>query len=187
MIQEILTGHRLMNAITSDEYRARLHRVRDAMSAARLDALVAWANKTHPGHVRELPGYETRRGIHDSAVCVVTSGRCVLLTNASFDMPQARPPVGQARCQDRRGARAGAEPLPLAHPRGRFCRAWHRLFLPRATGAPSRERVGPLREHGHRAGADRQRPSRRRREARRPRADHRRRAPTALRASCAIG
>jgi Xaa-Pro aminopeptidase len=64
-------GERFMNAITSDEYRARLDRVRDAMSAARLDALVAYANKTHPGHVRYLTGYETRLGIHDSAVCVV--------------------------------------------------------------------------------------------------------------------
>jgi Xaa-Pro aminopeptidase len=84
-----------MNAITSDEYRVRLDRVRDAMSAARLDALVAYANKTHPGHVRYLTGYETRLGIHDSAVCVVTPARCTLLTNASFDMPQARPPLDE--------------------------------------------------------------------------------------------
>ncbi|HVC96993.1 MAG TPA: hypothetical protein VND64_25160 [Pirellulales bacterium] len=47
-----------MNAITSDEYRARLDRVRDAVSVARLDALVAYANKTHPGHVRYLTGYK---------------------------------------------------------------------------------------------------------------------------------
>src|SRR3954467_13887596 len=74
--------------ITRDEFAARLDRVRHALSAQGLDALVAYANKVHPGHVRYLAGYETRLGIHDSAVCVVTPARCVLLTNASFDRPE---------------------------------------------------------------------------------------------------
>jgi Xaa-Pro aminopeptidase len=60
------------------------------MAAARLDALVAYANKTHPGHVRYLSGYEPRLGIHDSAICVLTLERCALLTNASFDRPQTQ-------------------------------------------------------------------------------------------------
>jgi Xaa-Pro aminopeptidase len=76
--------------ITTAEYRTRLDRARAAMAAAGVDALVAYANKTHPGHVRYLSGYETRLGIHDSAVCVVTPDRCALLTNASFDRPQAQ-------------------------------------------------------------------------------------------------
>jgi Xaa-Pro aminopeptidase len=74
--------------ISRDEYRARLERVREAMAAAGLDALVAYANRTHPGHVRYLSGYESRLGIHDSAACLVTPRRCALLTNASFDRPQ---------------------------------------------------------------------------------------------------
>ena len=79
-----------MQGITHDEYQSRLRRVREALAAARLDALVAYANKTHPGHVRYLSGYEPRLGIHDSAVCVVTPERCTLLTNASFDRPTKR-------------------------------------------------------------------------------------------------
>jgi Xaa-Pro aminopeptidase len=74
--------------IPTAECRTRLDQVRAAMATARLDALVAFANKTHPGHVRYLTGYETRLGIHDSAICVVTAERCALLTNASFDRPQ---------------------------------------------------------------------------------------------------
>jgi Xaa-Pro aminopeptidase len=74
--------------ITRDEYRSRLERTRESMAAAGLDVLVAYANRTHPGHVRYLSGYEPRLGIHDSAVCVVTPQRCGLLTNASFDRPQ---------------------------------------------------------------------------------------------------
>ena len=76
------------SGITRDEYRARLERVRQSMTAAGLDVLVAYANRTHPGHVRYLSGYEPRLGIHDSAVCVVTPQRCALLTNASFDRPE---------------------------------------------------------------------------------------------------
>jgi Xaa-Pro aminopeptidase len=60
------------------------------MAGAGMDVLVAYANKTHPGHVRYLSGYETRLGIHDSAVCVVTPDRCALLTNASFDRPRTQ-------------------------------------------------------------------------------------------------
>src|SRR5215510_1377704 len=74
--------------ITRDEYGARLERVREALVGEGLEALVAYANRTHPGHVRYLTGYEPRLGIHDSAVCVVTPHSCVLLTNASFDRPQ---------------------------------------------------------------------------------------------------
>jgi Xaa-Pro aminopeptidase len=60
------------------------------MAAEGLDALIAYANKTHPGHVRYLTGYEPRLGIHDSAACVVTPQHCALLTNASFDRPHTR-------------------------------------------------------------------------------------------------
>src|SRR5438309_2241425 len=77
-------------AISRDEYEARLGRVREILAAARLDALIAYANKTHPGHVRYLTGYETRLGIHDSAVCVVTLEDCALLTNAGFDRPRTQ-------------------------------------------------------------------------------------------------
>jgi Xaa-Pro aminopeptidase len=66
------------------------------MSAEGLDAFVAYANKTHPGHVRYLTGYEPRLGIHDSAACVVTPERCVLLTNASFDRPHTLTWLGEA-------------------------------------------------------------------------------------------
>jgi Xaa-Pro aminopeptidase len=75
-------------AVSVDEYRARLGSVREAMARSGLDALVAYANRTHPGHVRYLSGYEPRLGIHDSAVCVVTPRQCVLLSNASFDRPE---------------------------------------------------------------------------------------------------
>src|SRR5262249_30274164 len=85
-----------MPGITRDEYCARLERVREAMSAEGLDALIAYANKTHPGHVRYLTGYEPRLGIHDSAACVVTSHSCVLLTNASFDRPHTLTWLGAA-------------------------------------------------------------------------------------------
>jgi Xaa-Pro aminopeptidase len=77
-----------MLGISRDEYRTRLERVRELMPHWGLDALIAYANKTHPGHVRYLSGYETRLGIHDSAVCVVTPKRAALLTNASFDRPE---------------------------------------------------------------------------------------------------
>jgi Xaa-Pro aminopeptidase len=99
--------------ITAAEYRARLDRARAAMAAAGLDALVAYANKTHPGHVRYLTGYETRLGIHDSAVSVVTQERCVLLTNASFDRPQAQTWLGEAVVTaEYAGAIAGLLPRP---------------------------------------------------------------------------
>lgn len=78
----------LIPTIGADEYRARLGSVREVMAQRGLDVLIAYANKTHPGHVRYLSGYEPRLGIHDSAVCVVTARRCVLLSNASFDRPQ---------------------------------------------------------------------------------------------------
>jgi Xaa-Pro aminopeptidase len=77
-----------MLGISLDEYSTRLDRVRELIARAGLDALLAYANKTHPGHVRYLSGYETRLGIHDSAVCVVTPKRVALLTNASFDRPE---------------------------------------------------------------------------------------------------
>src|SRR3954451_19774846 len=77
-----------MTGISWDEYRSRVERAREAMAVAGLDVLVAYANRTHPGHVRYLSGYEPRLGIHDSAVCLVTPQRCVLLTNASFDRPE---------------------------------------------------------------------------------------------------
>jgi Xaa-Pro aminopeptidase len=74
--------------ISREEYRGRLERAREAMADAEVDALIAYANRTHPGHVRYLTGYEPRLGLHDSALCVVTPTRCALLTNASFDRPE---------------------------------------------------------------------------------------------------
>src|SRR5262245_52263469 len=82
--------------IHSREYRARLERARQAMASVGLDALVAFANKTHPGHVRYLTGYEPRLGVHDSAVCVVTECECVLATNASFDRAERQTWLQQA-------------------------------------------------------------------------------------------
>src|SRR5258708_1421253 len=77
-----------MLGISRDEYCGRLERVRELIARAGLDALIAYANKTHPGHVRYLSGYEPRLGIHDSAVCLVTPKHAALLTNASFDRPE---------------------------------------------------------------------------------------------------
>lgn len=77
-----------MTAIDVEEYRRRLTAVRAAMAEHGLEGLIAYANKTHPGHVRYLSGYEPRLGIHDCALCVVTGDRCALLTNAGFDLPQ---------------------------------------------------------------------------------------------------
>jgi Xaa-Pro aminopeptidase len=74
-------------AIPPEEYQARLRRVREGMGRRGLDALLLYANRTHPGHVRYLTGYEPRLGIHDSAACLVTPTRCALLTNAGFDRP----------------------------------------------------------------------------------------------------
>jgi Xaa-Pro aminopeptidase len=69
------------------EYELRLQRLRHAMRQLGFDAVVAYANKTHPGHVRYITGYESRLGIHDSSMFLVTADECVLFTNASFDRP----------------------------------------------------------------------------------------------------
>jgi Xaa-Pro aminopeptidase len=82
--------------IAQAEYEWRLQRLRHGMRQAGLDALLAYANKTHPGHVRYLTGYESRLGIHDSSMCLVTAGQCVLLTNASFDRPGEQTWLGDA-------------------------------------------------------------------------------------------
>ena len=66
------------------------------MSLRQLDAVLAYANKTHPGHVRYLTDYESRLGIHDSAVCLVTENDCVLLTNAGFDRAETQTWLGRA-------------------------------------------------------------------------------------------
>jgi len=71
--------------ISAAEFQERLDKLRQAMNLRQLDALFAYANKTHPGHVHYLTGYETRFGIHDTAVCFVTESDCVLMINASFD------------------------------------------------------------------------------------------------------
>jgi Xaa-Pro aminopeptidase len=82
--------------IAQPEYEARLARLRQGMRQSGLDAVVAYANKTHPGHVRYVTGYESRLGIHDSSMCLVTASECVLMTNASFDRPAEQTWLKQA-------------------------------------------------------------------------------------------
>src|SRR5262249_36035241 len=82
--------------IAPAEYELRLERLRDRMRRTGFDALLAYANKTHPGHVRYITGYESRLGIHDSSMCLVTATTCVLLTNAAFDRPAEQTWLGDA-------------------------------------------------------------------------------------------
>jgi len=72
---------------SEDEYKVRVTRTTEALQRAEVDAVIAFANKVMPGHVRYLSGYETRHGIHDwSAVLLEPgSGRCALLTNVSWE------------------------------------------------------------------------------------------------------
>src|SRR5439155_7310122 len=96
--RETLAMRPMIDAISPDEYAARLEALAILMAEQRLDALVAFSNRVHPGHVRYLTGYETWLGIHDSAACVVRADgknggirQCALITNASFDPPAPRP------------------------------------------------------------------------------------------------
>ena len=53
-----------------------------------MDALVGFANKVIPGHVRYLTGYETRHGIHDVSYFVLSPGfgkELTLVTNSSWE------------------------------------------------------------------------------------------------------
>jgi Xaa-Pro aminopeptidase len=87
----------VIDAITADEYTARLEALAVLMAEQSLGALVAFSNRVHPGHVQYLTGYDTWLGIHDSSACVVRADgksggarRCALVTNASFDPPEPR-------------------------------------------------------------------------------------------------
>src|SRR5271155_4382999 len=77
---------------TTAEFQSRLARLRSVLEAANCEAFVAFANKVLPGHVRYYSGYETRHGVHDCSYLYYcpSQGRCVLLTNASWDEPQTR-------------------------------------------------------------------------------------------------
>jgi Xaa-Pro aminopeptidase len=78
----------LKSPFTRDEYVDRLNRTVAAMQQDGLDALIAFANKVVPGHVRYLTGYETRHGIDDSSYFVLTPDygkRLTLITNSSWE------------------------------------------------------------------------------------------------------
>lgn len=79
---------------TAQEYLDRHSRVAEAMTAAGCEAVIAFANKVHPGHVRYLTGFETRLGVHDCAFCLFAPGSatpCILFTNSSWDAPPPSP------------------------------------------------------------------------------------------------
>src|SRR5262245_19044622 len=68
------------------EYRSRAKRTIEAMEKARIDVLVAFANKVMPGHVRYLSGYETRHGIHDWCFLILSPSQPpTLLTNVTWE------------------------------------------------------------------------------------------------------
>src|SRR5258708_5086854 len=76
----------MLSVFGEAEYRVRAKRTLEAMEKARIDVLVAFANKVMPGHVRYLSGYETRHGIHDFCFFVLAPGRDpALLTNVAWE------------------------------------------------------------------------------------------------------
>ncbi len=78
----------LKSPFTRDEYVDRLNRTVAAMQQNGLDALIGFANKVMPGHVRYLTGYETRHGIEDCSYFVLTPDygkRLTLITNSSWE------------------------------------------------------------------------------------------------------
>ena len=78
----------LKSPFTRDEYSERLNRTTAAIQQNGLDALIGFANKVMPGHVRYLTGYETRHGIEDASYFVLTPDygkRLTLITNSSWE------------------------------------------------------------------------------------------------------
>jgi len=78
----------LESPFTRDEYVDRLNRTVAVLQKNEMDALVGFANKVMPGHVRYLTGYETRHGIEDASYFVLTPDygkRLTLITNASWE------------------------------------------------------------------------------------------------------
>ena len=65
-----------------------MNRTAAALEQSGTDALVGFANKVIPGHVRYLTGYETRHGIHDASYFVLSPdyGKgLTLITNSSWE------------------------------------------------------------------------------------------------------
>ena len=78
----------LKSPFTRDEFVDRMNRTVAAMQQNGLDALVGFANKVLPGHVRYLTGYETRHGIHDATYFVLTPDygkRLTMITNSCWE------------------------------------------------------------------------------------------------------
>jgi len=76
----------MLSVFGEAEYQARVQHTLKGMEKAEIDAMVAFANKVMPGHVRYLSGYETRHGIHDFSFFVLAPGRePALLTNARWE------------------------------------------------------------------------------------------------------
>ena len=78
----------LNSPFTRDEFVDRVNRTVAAMQQNGLDALVGFANKVMPGHVRYLTGYETRHGIHDASYFVLSPNYgkgLTLITNSSWE------------------------------------------------------------------------------------------------------
>jgi len=78
----------LKSPFTRDEFIDRMNRTVAAMQQNGLDALIGFANKIMPGHVRWLTGYETRHGVEDASYFVLTPDygkRLTLITNSSWE------------------------------------------------------------------------------------------------------
>ncbi len=78
----------LKSPFTRDEFVDRMNRTAAALEQSGTDALVGFANKVIPGHVRYLTGYETRHGIHDASYFVLSPdyGKgLTLITNSSWE------------------------------------------------------------------------------------------------------
>jgi Xaa-Pro aminopeptidase len=78
----------LKSPFTRDEFVDRMNRTVAALQQKGIDALVGFANKVIPGHVRYLTGYETRHGIHDASYFVLSPDygkELTLITNSSWE------------------------------------------------------------------------------------------------------
>lgn len=76
----------MLEVFTKEEYQTRVSQAVEAMESQGVQALLAFANKVMPGHVRYLSGYETRHGIHDWCFFVLSPGHpATLLTNVTWE------------------------------------------------------------------------------------------------------
>src|SRR6185503_19770712 len=76
----------MLEIFTKEEYRTRVNQTVEAMEAQGVQALIAFANKVMPGHVRYLSGYETRHGIHDWCFLILLPSKPpTLLTNVTWE------------------------------------------------------------------------------------------------------